>query len=131
MVNEETLFMILDLFESMGVTYWLDGGWGVDVLYGRQTREHRDIDINFDAGKTVEVISRLKEIGYVMETDWLPVRADFFHADYGYLDIHPFIIDGDTVKQANHEGGYWNFPENLFGEAVYKGRKIPCISLEG
>ena len=38
--------MILDLFEGLSVTYWLDGGWGVDALYGKQTRDHRDIDIN-------------------------------------------------------------------------------------
>ena len=51
--------MILDLFEGLSVTYWLDGGWGVDALYGRQTREHRDIDINFDATKTEDVLTAL------------------------------------------------------------------------
>ena len=27
-VTEKDLFYILDLFEHMKVTYWLDGGWG-------------------------------------------------------------------------------------------------------
>ena len=27
-VTEKELFYILDLFEHMKVTYWLDGGWG-------------------------------------------------------------------------------------------------------
>ena len=130
MANEETLFMILDIFESLNVTYWLDGG-GVDALYGKQTREHRDVDINFDADKTNEVLSKLKEIGYVVETDCMPVRVELAHPQYGYLDIHPFVIDGDTVKQANPEGCYWEFSQNLFGETVYKGKRIPCISLEG
>ena len=65
----------MDLFEELGVTYWLDGGWGVDALYGKQTREHRDIDINFDAAKTEVVLKALKALGYVLETDWLPIRA--------------------------------------------------------
>ena len=39
-VTEKDLFYILDLFEHMKVTYWLDGGWGVDVLTGKQQREH-------------------------------------------------------------------------------------------
>lgn len=123
--------MILDLFESLCVTYWLDGGWGVDALYGKQTREHRDIDINFDAAKTGVVLKALKDLGYVLETDWLPVRAEFAHSRYGYLDIHPFDIGEKSVKQANPEGGFWEFPREYFGKAVFEGRTIPCISLEG
>lgn len=40
------LFQVLDLLESLDMQFWLDGGWGVDVLYGQQTRLHRDIDID-------------------------------------------------------------------------------------
>ncbi|HHD1410400.1 TPA: lincosamide nucleotidyltransferase Lnu(A), partial [Staphylococcus aureus] len=54
-VTEKDLFYILDLFEKMEVTHWLDGGWGVDVLTGKQQREHRDIDIDFDAQHTQKV----------------------------------------------------------------------------
>ena len=129
--TKETLWMILDLFEGLSVTYWLDGGWGVDALYGRQTREHRDIDINFDATKTEDVLTALHDFGYVLDTDWLPVRAEFSHPKLGYLDIHPFVIEEKTVKQANPEGGYWQFPTEFFGTTVFEGRKILCISLEG
>ena len=31
------LFQVLDLLESLDMQFWLDGGWGVDVLYGQQT----------------------------------------------------------------------------------------------
>ena len=30
------LFQVLDLLESLDMQFWLDGGWGVDVLYGRR-----------------------------------------------------------------------------------------------
>ncbi|HIC7270099.1 TPA: nucleotidyltransferase domain-containing protein, partial [Campylobacter coli] len=23
---------VIELFENTGITYWLDGGWGVDIL---------------------------------------------------------------------------------------------------
>ena len=49
----------------------------------------------------------------------------------GFLDIHPFVIEEGTVKQANPEGGYWVFPPEFFGTTVFEGREIPCISLEG
>lgn len=129
--TKETLWTVLDLFEKHSVTYWLDGGWCVDALYGEQTREHRDIDINFDSEKTDEMIAALKDLGYVPETDWLPVRAEFSHEKLGYLDIHPFVSSGKSVKQANPGGGFWEFPQEYFGIAVFDGRKIPCISLEG
>ena len=41
------------------------------------------------------------------------------------------MIEEKTVKQANPEGGYWQFPTEFFGTTVFEGRKIPCISLEG
>ena len=49
-VTQADLFKVLDMLEQFGIRYWLDGGWGVDALVGRQTREHRDVDIDFDAG---------------------------------------------------------------------------------
>lgn len=131
LTTKETLFRVIDLFDSLSVKWWLDGGWGVDVLYGSQTRDHRDIDINFDAAETDQVLAKLKDAGYIVETDWLPVRAELVSPALGYLDIHPFVIEGDIVKQANPEGSFWEFPEECFGTVVFEGRTIPCISLEG
>ena len=129
--TKETLWRILDLVEGLSVTYWLDGGWGVDALCGKQTRDHRDIDINFDAAKTQDVLTALQDLGYVLDTDWLPVREEFSHSKLGYLDIHPFEIEEEIIKQANPEGGYWEFSRDYFGTTVFEGREIPCISLEG
>lgn len=130
-VSKEQLFKILDVFDSCGVTYWMDGGWGVDVLYGKQTRDHRDVDINFDARYTEKVLKILKDRGYVVETDWLPIRAELKHPEYGYLDLHPFELLSEGARQANPEGGYWVFPSTFFGCTVFSGRTIHCISLEG
>lgn len=35
------LVEILRLLEAAGIAVWLDGGWGVDALLGRQTRSHK------------------------------------------------------------------------------------------
>ena len=72
------LFQILDLLESTGVKYWLDGGWGVDALHGGQTRIHRDVDIDFDSRYTDKLIAFLQENGFVIETDWLPARMELY-----------------------------------------------------
>ena len=61
------LFQVWTWLESLDMQFWLDGGWGVDVLYGQQTRLHRDIDIDFDANYTDQLLDLLQERGYQIE----------------------------------------------------------------
>ena len=38
---------VVDLYSGLlarGVRLWVDGGWGIDALLGRQTRPHKDFD---------------------------------------------------------------------------------------
>lgn len=130
--SKENLFTVLDVLDKSGITYWLDGGWGVDVLIGKQTREHRDIDINFDAAKTELFLNILKEIGYQITTDCRPTRIELYHPKLSYIDIHPFMLgENNTAKQADLKGGWYEFEADVFGSAVFEERKIPCISLLG
>lgn len=76
--TQEDLMRIIELFEEMGVGYWIDGGWGVDLLAGEQTREHRDIDIDFDAKYTEKVLAVLLQKGYAVDTDWGQVRMELY-----------------------------------------------------
>ena len=130
--GQKDLFEVLDFMEELDITYWLDGGWGVDVLIGRQTREHRYVDIKFDSRHTDGLLDALLAAGYVIETDWRPVRIELHHPERGYLDIHPFVLSKDgTAKQADLEGGWYEFEADYFGRAVFAGREIPCISAKG
>lgn len=122
------LLFITDLLAASAITYWLDGGWGVDVLTGRETRPHRDIDIDYDASQTELLLSVLEKAGFVPDTDQMPVRLELYSAQHGYLDIHPFEQEGAGWKQADPEGGWYHFPPEYFGSAAFLGRTIPCIS---
>ena len=93
--TKEDLIKVIELFENMGITYWLDGGWGVDILAGKQTRIHRDIDINFDAEYTEKLLNILMDFGYKIDTDWRPIRIELYSDKLGYLDIHPFVLNDD------------------------------------
>ncbi|MHC5374705.1 nucleotidyltransferase domain-containing protein [Enterococcus sp. LJL120] len=129
LVTETDLFTVLDIIDKTDIVYFLDGGWGVDVLTGKQHRQHRDIDIDFDANYTQELLTTLQDFGYETVTDWLPARMELWHPDYGYLDIHPFIFDSDgSAKQADLEGGFYQFEKDFFTSVHYQGRLIPCIS---
>lgn len=130
--TQEDLMMVLDVLDGLNIRYWLDGGWGVDVLAGKQTREHRDIDINFDAEYTNQLLDVLKRKGYEIVVDANPVRIELYHPLHSYIDIHPFILKDDgTAKQADFEGGFFEFESDLFGFSMFCDRLIPCISLKG
>ena len=126
------LFTIIDLLEKANIKYFIDGGWGVDMLYGKQTRPHRDIDIDYDSNYTDKLLNILSKLGYKIDTDQRPVRIELYSDKYGYLDIHPFILNNNgTSKQANFEGDFFEFDKDLFGSVIFKKRTIPCISLKG
>ncbi|MFD1464553.1 nucleotidyltransferase domain-containing protein [Lapidilactobacillus mulanensis] len=130
-VSEETLFHILDLFEEVATPFWLDGGWGVDVVTGRQHQSHRNVDIDFNARYTETVVSKLKALGYVVEVDWMPARMELKHGKYGYLGIHPIAFNADgSVTQANPQGGKFIFQKEWFTSTDYQDRGIPCVSKE-
>lgn len=128
----EDLMTVISIFEDLNIKYWIDGGWGVDILAGRQTRTHRDIDIDFDAQYTEKLLTVLKDYGYVVDTDWAPVRIELYSEKLGYLDIHPFILNQDgTSKQADLEGGFYKFEADYFGNSNFNEKIIPCISAKG
>lgn len=130
--TKEDLMTVINILENAGIIYWIDGGWGIDILVGKQTRCHRDIDINFDSQHTEKLLNILFEYGYEVDTDWKPVRIELYSEKYGYLDIHPFVLNEDgTSKQADLEGGWYEFDKDLFGNAVFEGKMIPCISVKG
>lgn len=130
--TKEDLMTVINILENAGIIYWIDGGWGIDVLAGKQTRDHRDIDINFDSKHTEKLLNILFEYGYEVDTDWKPVRIELYSEKYGYLDVHPFVLNEDgTSKQADLEGGWYQFDKDLFGSAVFEGKTIPCISVKG
>lgn len=129
--TQEDLFEVLDLLDSLNMRYWIDGGWGVDILLGRQNREHRDVDVDFDGEYTEVLLAALRENGYEVTTDWSPVRIELYHPRLSYIDIHPLVIDGDgSARQADLEGGWYEFQADWFSSAPYGGRTIPCISAE-
>ncbi len=127
--TKENLMEVLDFLNRLKIKYWIDGGWGVDILTGKQNREHRDIDVDFDGEFTEALLAALQEKGYQIETDWRPSRIELYHPEFGYIDIHPLIISEDgSAKQAGLNDDWYEFEAEWFSSAVFNGRVIPCIS---
>lgn len=58
-MTEKDVIDLLEKIEQIGIEVWIDGGWGVDALLGRQTRPHNDIDIFVQKKDDAEIIKLL------------------------------------------------------------------------
>ncbi|WP_296560794.1 aminoglycoside adenylyltransferase [uncultured Acetobacterium sp.] len=129
--TKEDLIKVINLLDSLKMRYWIEGGWGVDILLGKENRDHRDIDVDFDAEFTGILLDALKRKGFEIKTDWSPSRIELYHPKLGYLDIHPLLINEDgSARQADTQGGWFELEAKWFSTALFEGRVIPCISAE-
>ena len=110
--------------ENIGVEIWVDGGWGVDALLGKQLRPHKDLDIAIQWKDVPKLQEVLVAHGYKQvreDSQWNFVLAD----DKGHeIDIHAFIYG----NKGNVVEGIMYPAESLTGTGVINGRSVKCIS---
>jgi lincosamide nucleotidyltransferase A/C/D/E len=61
----EDLIPYLELFEELELEIWIDGGWGVDALLGKQTRTHADLDFLIEKVSSDRLVSAIRELGFI------------------------------------------------------------------
>lgn len=129
-MNIADFFDVLDVLESAKTPCWVAGGWGVDVLIGRHTREHRDVDLAVNAARELEALEALRSLGYTVETDQRPARVELAALGRGWVDLHPVVFDAKGVgRQADLQGGHFLYPPEAFTSGRLEGRQIPCLSV--
>lgn len=102
---------------------------GVDVLAGRQTRGHRDLDLTVDANDMSAALLVLERRGYRVETDWRPVRVELVCVDVGRVDLHPVAFEEDGHgQQAGFDGAHFDYPPAAFDVGTLDGVRVPCLS---
>ena len=126
------LLRVLDLMQSTGCRHWLTGGWGIDALAGRQTRDHQDVDIDFDATREDEILTALETLGYRETLDERPTRFELEAAGGLCVDLHPLHLDrsGDARQQAP-DGSWWHFRHEWFTTGTLERTVVPCYTAEG
>lgn len=67
------LLGVLDLLADVAVR--VGGGWGIDLLGGRVTRAHHDMDLFVPSGQLDEVVRRLGAAGFSVVDDETPRRV--------------------------------------------------------
>jgi lincosamide nucleotidyltransferase A/C/D/E len=122
---------VLDALDRAGVRFWIGGGWGVAALAGRQTREHRDLDLAVNAEDLPACLAALSGLGYAAETDWLPVRIELAAAGARWVDVHPVrFTKGGRGRQAGPGGTHFDYPSSSFTSGSIAERRVNCLSAE-
>lgn len=122
---------VLDAVDRAGVSHWVAGGWGVDALVGIGTRPHRDLDLAVDADDYDACMAALADLGYAIETDWLPLRVEVAAGGDRWVDVHPvtFDVQGHGI-QGDLKGTHFLYPPTAFAVGRLGGRSVRCLSVD-
>jgi lincosamide nucleotidyltransferase A/C/D/E len=123
---------VLDVLAGVGVASWLDGGWGVDALVGRQTRPHEDLDLVIEAADVATAIDALRGVGFAVDEDLRPVSFTLCTPDGRKVDFHPVTWDVHKAGvQAQPNNSSWTYPaEGFRGVGQVAGHPVRCLTAE-
>jgi lincosamide nucleotidyltransferase A/C/D/E len=129
MMNENDVVDLLKKAEKIGVDIWIDGGWGVDALVGRQTRPHNDIDIFIQKKDTTTFTEMLISNGY-RETKMgytTDGHTGWRNPDDRTIDLHLFeFAETGTLRFENEI-----YPSDVLnGKGTIGGITVRCLTAE-
>ena len=118
--------------DQAGVAIWIDGGWAVDAVVGRQTRLHDDLDIAVEA----KVVARLRQL--LAERGYLQIPSEeasqwSFVLDDGQgrkIDVHVVVLDEQRGVWADPTDGIAYPAGSLTGEGTIDGATVRCVTAE-
>jgi lincosamide nucleotidyltransferase A/C/D/E len=132
-MEADEVVRLLDAAETAGVTLWIDGGWGVDALLGRETREHDDLDVVVTLADVPRLTRALTAAGYKRVAGQAPKSFVLVDAAGRQVDVHPVVFDdarGGGVYQMD-DGREWVYPAAGFeGRGQVAGRTVRCLTAE-
>jgi len=119
---------LMQLFAQQGVEVFVDGGWGVDALLGKQTRPHADLDIALQHKDVPTLRALLEARGYtdVPRNDTRDCNFVLGDDQGHQVDFHSYTFD----EQGNLIFGVPYPPDSLTGTGSINGYPVKCISPE-
>jgi predicted N-acetyltransferase YhbS len=114
------------LFDQHGIQVWIDGGWGVDALLGRQTRKHDDLDVALRHSNVSALRKLLEDCGYRHVTSGGSWGCNFVLGDAeGHrIDVHSFEID----TSGENTFGVAYREEHLTSVGRIDGCQVRCVA---
>ena len=127
----EDVVDILDRLAAAGVSVSVAGGWAIEALLGRVTRDHGDLDLAVDATDVDRAIEAMAVSGLRIEVDERPARLALGDGRRA-VDLHPVQWDADgTGRQATGSGGEFVYPPGSTEARGWIGnREVRCLTPE-
>ena len=107
------------------------GGWAVDALLRRETREHDDLDLAIDSELVFRALDALRALGLDVSMDQRPARIELRGSGMA-VDLHPVSFGPDGVgRQPGLAGEVFEYPaESMEAAGMIGGRTVRCLTPE-
>jgi lincosamide nucleotidyltransferase A/C/D/E len=113
--------------DRLAIPVWIDGGWCVDALLGRQTRPHSDLDVAIERPLAKAFNMLLSECGYRRSEEPRSTAWNYPMAlEDRVVDVHVFEFDGS----GKHIYGVQYPYGALNGEGAILDHKVRCVGPE-
>jgi lincosamide nucleotidyltransferase A/C/D/E len=131
-MTAENVLSVLTVLRRAKVDVWIGGGWGIDALIGKQTREHRDLDLMHRQDQEAAVMAALSDEGFLESLNWRPIRFVVSAPDGREIDLHPLVFaDDGSAEQASPQPEHpFTYPSSSFVTGTINGTTVPCLSAE-
>lgn len=131
-MEEGELLRVVGRLEREGIEVWIDGGWGVDALLERRTREHDDLDLVADLADADRIVEALGQLGYEPAAGGAPLSVVLVDGLGHQVDVHPVTFDeggGGVYRMGGTRS--WVYPaEGFSGRGTVGGRPVRCLTPE-
>jgi len=145
---EEAEFLrVIEALKASGLTFWVAGGWGLDVLVGCETRRHGDIDIVIDsyAENLATFDTVVRALGYRHTltrggTTWFPdasvyedrrgFQLEALGINWELLRAARALVGDTTAVSTDPDLDLRSLVDRCTSEGRIGGTVIPALSLE-
>lgn len=130
-MTEVDVLAVLDILEDAAIPVSVAGGWAVDALLDRVTREHADLDLAIDTTLVDDAVEALGRIVLRAELDERPARLVLGDGRRA-VDLHPVAwgVDGIGV-QVGLAGERFVYPSGSTDAVGHiGGRTVRCLTPE-
>jgi lincosamide nucleotidyltransferase A/C/D/E len=130
-MTADAVLAVLEALGRGGVAASVAGGWAVDALLGRVTRDHGDLDLAIDTADVERAVALLGDVGFAIDADERPARLALRDGDR-VVDLHPVVWAADGLgRQTGLAGEVFIYPPGST-QAVGRisGREIRCLTPE-
>lgn len=132
-MRAELVVELLQALAPLSTTLVVDGGWGIDALVGRVTREHSDLDLALARADVDAALGVLGEHGFIPDESAVPgppARVLLRDRRGHEVDLHPLVFDDAGNGWQELGPAAWGlYPaDGITAEGTVGGTAVRCLA---